>query len=198
MSCIKIVFFCIMMILTGCQSNIASKYQLEVVTVAQFEAFVDATDYITDAEKYGWSIVQQDVFNYQKVYGATWRKPDGLHAPSSKNLPVTQVSYNDAMAYCNWSGTRLPSYSEYWQFTQNDHRLIVAQNNLPISPVSEVNTVGNVWEITSSQRGAEVRLAGGSLYCSPTVCNGMSAARELYVDTQTGNIHIGFAVLHEN
>ncbi len=171
---------------------------LNVVTYAEFEQFVKETGFVTDAEKFGWSIVQQDVFSFIAVDGANWRKPDGLKTPSSKDLPVTQVSFNDAMAYCEWSGTKLPTYEQYWQLISNDHRKIVTQNRMPISATSQVNILGNVWEITSSKRGAEVRLAGGSLFCSPTTCHGTSENRELFVDQQTGNIHIGFAVLHEN
>jgi hypothetical protein len=150
---------------------------------------------LTDAEKFGWSIVQQDVFNFNTVYGANWKKPDGVTAPSSKELPVTQVSFNDAMAYCEWSGTELPTYEQYWELISKDQRKIVTQNRMSISPASEVNILGNVWEITSSKRGAEVRLAGGSLFCSPSTCHGTSKNRKLFVDQQTGNIHIGFAVL---
>jgi formylglycine-generating enzyme required for sulfatase activity len=75
------------------QSN-EENFELHVVSYKEFEAFVNATGYVTDAEKYGWSFVQKDVFNFEVVEGANWRKPDGEHTPSSKYLPVTQVSYN--------------------------------------------------------------------------------------------------------
>ena len=71
----------------------------------------------------------------------------------------------------------------------------VSDNLLPISEVDQVNTLGNVWEITSSAIGEGVRLAGGSVFCSPNTCHGTVSDRELYVDKETGNIHIGFAVL---
>lgn len=180
---------------SACTSATTPPTRLEPVTYAQFEAFVSATGYVTDAEKFGWSIVQQDVFNFSRVDSANWRRPDGTSSPRSKDLPVTQVSLNDALAYCAWSGTSLPSYTQYWELVRHDHRTVVAQNNLPISPADQVNVLGNVWDITSSRRGNEVRLAGGSLYCAPSMCNGTSQNRELYVDAQTGNVHIGFAVL---
>lgn len=169
--------------------------KLSPVSYARFEAFVDATDYVTDAERYGWSIVQVDVYNFKKVDGATWRKPDGFNKPFSKLLPVTQVSFNDAIAYCKWAGKRLPTYKEYWRLIASDARPVVSDNLLPISEVDQVNTLGNVWEITSSAIGEGVRLAGGSVFCSPNTCHGTVSDRELYVDKETGNIHIGFAVL---
>lgn len=169
--------------------------ELQVITNAQFEKFVDATGYITDAEKYTWSFVQYDVFNFQIVEGADWRKPNGIDEPHSKTLPVTQVSYNDAIAYCNWSNSRLPSYKEYWQLIKDDDRKVATNYNEPISPIECVNILGNVWEITATTVGDSTRLAGGSIFCSKETCHGTNINRELYVDKQTGNIHIGFAVI---
>lgn len=169
--------------------------KLEVVTHAQFEEFVNQTGYITDAEKYGWSIVQQDVFNFIKVNNANWRKPDGKNKPESGNLPVTQISYNDAIAYCEWSGSRLPTYDEYWLLIKEDKRKVITAYNGPITAANKVNILGNVWEITLTENNGNIRLAGGSLFCSPNTCHGTTQERELYVDKQTGNIHIGFAVL---
>ena len=193
-----IIIICIGIFEVGCTFDSSPQKKLEVVTHAQFEAFVNQTGYITDAERYGWSIVQQDVFNFIKVDRANWRKPDGFNPPTSKSLPVTQVSYNDALAYCEWSGNDLPTYQEYWEYIKNDKRNVITDNNGPISDVNKVNILGNVWEITSTQKGEEIRLAGGSLFCSPNTCHGTSEERELYVDKETGNIHIGFAVLLGN
>jgi len=121
--------------------------------------------------------------------------PDGSHVPISKDLPVTQVSYNDAIAYCKWANCRLPSYNEYWKLIRKDKRMVVADNNAPISSISEVNVLGNVWELTEPESGESVRLAGGSIFCSPKTCHGTDKSRELFVDKETGNIHIGFAVV---
>ncbi len=168
---------------------------LNPVTHAQFETFVNSTGYITDAEKYGWSIVQINVYDYITVDSANWRRPDGVNAPVTKDLPVTQVSYNDAIAYCKWSGTSLPSYEEYWELVKKDTRLIVSENNRAISNVNKVNIVGNVWDITEPLNEDAVRLAGGSLFCSISTCHGTDKNRALYVDKETGNIHIGFSVI---
>jgi len=177
--------------LFSCQHEL----KLSAVSYAEFEQFIQETGYVTDAERYGWSIVQLDVYNYTKVDSANWRKPDGQHAPASKDLPVTQISYNDAMAYCAWAKTRLPSYEEYWDLIKADKRQVVSDNLLPISPVEQYNVLGNVWDVTSTKKGKPVRLAGGSVFCSPNTCHGTVKERELFVDQETGNIHIGFAVV---
>ena len=165
------------------------------VTYSQFETFVNQTGYVTDAEKYGWSIVQIDVYNFKKIKNATWKTPDGVNKPLSKELPVTQVSYNDALAYCKWAKKRIPTYDEYWELIKNDTRVIVSDNRLPISNINEVNVLGNVWDITETEEGNSVRLAGGSLFCSETTCNGTVSERELIVDKETGNINVGFCVI---
>lgn len=165
------------------------------VTYAEFESFVNETGYITDAEKYGWSIVQIDVYNFKKVKSANWRIPNGINLVPSGKLPVTQVSYNDALAYCQWAKKRLPSYEEYWENVKNDNRVIVSENKFPISEIDTVNIVGNVWDITKSEKNNSIRIAGGSLFCSINTCHGTVKERELYVDKETGNIHIGFSVI---
>ena len=194
------VLISLVMFFSNCQpkkNDTADEVKLQVVTYEAFEQFVKETQYITDAEKYGWSIVQQDVFNFTKVENANWRIPNGVDTIRFKELPVTQVSYNDAMAYCEWSNTRLPTYEEYWELIKNDNRKVITNNNAAISVANEVNVLGNVWEITSTNTGENIRLAGGSLFCSPNTCHGTSEERELYVDKETGNIHIGFAVVIE-
>ncbi|MCU0441723.1 MAG: formylglycine-generating enzyme family protein [Bacteroidia bacterium] len=189
---LQMLFVVVVSMVFGCKKKPA----LQTITVNQFETFVNATGYVTDAEKFGWSIVQKDVYSYDGyVKGANWRIPDGIHPVVSPDLPVTQVSYNDAMAYCDWAHTTLPTYDQYWELIRADHRFVVTGNAAEIKAVSTTNVLGNVWDITLIEKEDQVRLAGGSLFCSPTTCNGTSRAKRLYVDKQTGNIHIGFSVI---
>ena len=167
---------------------------LKPVTVAEFREFIEDSNYMTDAEKYGWSIVQTDAFNYKIVEGANWKKPDGINN-SIDGLPVTQVSYNDAVAYSKWVGLSLPTYEQYWDIVDDDDRLIVSDNLYPILPVNDVNVVGNVWDITKPINSNKVRLAGGSIFCSIDTCHGTQKDRELFIDKETGNIHVGFSIL---
>ena len=166
---------------------------LKPITVKQFANFVEQTGYVTDAEKFGWSIVQKTVFNYEIVEGATWKTPNGKDKAKSL-LPVTQVSYNDAIAYCKWANVQLPSYNDYWKLAQNDTRTII-KNSDYIRVVSDVNIIGNTWDITTSKNAkGDIRLAGGSYLCNDYTCNGTNVDRVLYVSADTGNSHISFSV----
>ena len=190
----KKLYLFLFVILVSCSSQ--KDLSLKTVSVKEFKNFVNATGYVTSAEEYGWSFVQQNVYNYMIVDGANWLKPDGTN-PSIDSLPVTQVSYNDAIEYCKWAGVSLPTYDQYWQLVSSDDRLIVSDNIYPISSVESVNIIGNVWDITEPENSNQVRLAGGSLFCSIDTCHGTQEDRELYVDKETGNIHIGFSILTE-
>ncbi|WP_417223099.1 formylglycine-generating enzyme family protein [Amphritea sp.] len=94
------------------------------VTNAQFAAFIDATGYITEAEREGGAVVFQAPeegvtvqyngwWRFQK--GANWRHPEGpnSHLEGRDNHPVVQVTEKDALAYAHWLGRELPNEAQW-------------------------------------------------------------------------------------
>jgi len=69
------------------------------VTIGQFERFVEAAKYKTDAEKDGWAWAWNGKM-FDEVNGANWRKPGFEQGPEH---PVCVVSWNDAKAFCAWA-----------------------------------------------------------------------------------------------
>ena len=141
------------------------------VTNDQFAAFVHATGYVTTAEaglsaedypelpeelrRPGSMVFAQPPGQveltdnsawWRYVPGASWRHPTG---PDSSieglgNHPVVQVSPEDAEAYAQWAGARLPTEAE-WEFAaRGGHNESTDQWDQPSDP--ENGWKANIWQ----------------------------------------------------
>jgi formylglycine-generating enzyme len=86
-----------------------------LITVAEFRAFVEETGYVTEAEEFGNAVVFDfDNGEWFLMDGATWEYPNGPDGEvDEEHHPVRQISYNDAKAYLEWAEKRLPTEIEW-------------------------------------------------------------------------------------
>jgi formylglycine-generating enzyme required for sulfatase activity len=149
------------------------------VTNAQFRAFVQATGYVTTAERApelaaimsqlpvgtappskdklvagslvfaptSHPVALDDIRQWWKwTPGADWRHPEGPGSTidGKENHPVVHVSWDDAVAYAQWSGKRLPTEAE-WEFAARG-----GLEGKPFvwgdEPVSESRPQANIWQ----------------------------------------------------
>lgn len=100
------------------------------VTTSEFAVFVAETDYVTEAEEFGWSYVFAALLTpelrrgspkppgtpwWRAVEGARWDQPEGPGSDVRERAdhPVVHVSLRDAEAFAAWCGMRLPREDEW-------------------------------------------------------------------------------------
>jgi parallel beta-helix repeat protein len=90
---------------------------VEEITRGQFEAFLRDTEYRTEAEREGFAH-KYGKNEWEKEAGATWKTPGIMQTDEH---PVTCVSWNDAVKFCEWLSRRegltyrLPTSAE-WEY----------------------------------------------------------------------------------
>ena len=155
-----------------------------LVTVNDFRNFVTSTNYKSEAEKFGNAIVFIDSINTWKLIdGATWEYPLGKSNPIAfDNHPVTQVSWNDALAYCEFCDKTLPTEVQ-WEYAasergQKKNQLFYWGNELVINNKYMCNT----W---ASGYPNSIGFQDGFKYTSPV---GYYGANSLGIFDMAGNV----------
>ena len=123
------------------------------VTVAMFDAFVSATNYKTDAEKGDGSSIWTGS-NWAKKAGINWRHDaSGKSRPSSEyNHPVVHISWNDAVAYCNWRSEE-DGLQKVYTISGNSVNANWNANGYRLPTEAE-------WEFAARNRGGNQKWAG--------------------------------------
>jgi formylglycine-generating enzyme required for sulfatase activity len=175
------------------------------VTVGQFRRFVESASYKTDAERdgkggYGWDEAKGKSERDPKY---TWRSPGFAQ---TDDHPVVIVSWNDAVAFCNWlsesegrrpchdagggflangTGYRLPTEAE-WEYSCRAGR--TTRYSSGDDPES-LATVGNVADGTAKEKYPgwtwAIKAKDGHVFTAPV---GSFRANEFGLFDMHGNV----------
>ncbi|MEO1259581.1 MAG: SUMF1/EgtB/PvdO family nonheme iron enzyme [Bacteroidota bacterium] len=138
------------------------------VTVEDFSQFVAATNYRTDAEKEGSSYIV-DRSKWVVKQGINWRHDtEGKIRPASEfNHPVVHVSWNDAVAYCNWRSNK-DGLQKVYAISGSNVTANWNANGYRLPTEAE-------WEFAARSRGGNDKWAGTSsekslsMYCNSSL-----------------------------
>ncbi len=134
------------------------------VTNSKFDQFVTATNYLTGAERTGYSEVSGTT---TPVYGADWRHPQGPDSgiDGLGDYPVVQVDWFAAAAYCQWAGGSLPSEAQWEKAARGtDGQLFPWGNAMPTAAFLNAADVSLpvAWASTSQDDGYRYTAPVGS------------------------------------
>jgi formylglycine-generating enzyme required for sulfatase activity len=69
------------------------------VTIGQYRRFVEATNYVTEAERFGGGNSSKSDESDPRKRAARWHSP-GYQV--TEESPVSQITWNDMVEFCNW------------------------------------------------------------------------------------------------
>ncbi|SCA58735.1 Sulfatase-modifying factor 1, partial [Chlamydiales bacterium SCGC AB-751-O23] len=140
------------------------------VSNQQFAHFVKETDYVTEAERGEGAPIWLEG-QWKMLEGISWKNPTGNTLPKDFPAhPVTQITLEDAKAYSEWMGKRLPTEEE-WEYAAKGGQInarypwgdniskvhanfmsdkTVVNGSYPANGYGLYDMAGNVWEWTDS------------------------------------------------
>lgn len=113
-------------------------------TVGQFRNFVTVTGYRTLAERDNrgrfWRF---DKAEWDWVPGLSWKEPFEVGQTAPDDWPTVQIAWQDADAYCRWTGGRLPTEAEWERAARGGRDAIIhvwGNETLPVvGGINQVN-----------------------------------------------------------
>lgn len=136
------------------------------VTNRQFDAFIKATGYVTDAERAHNALVFKPglpEFRWIPDPTASWRYPNGKSRggiESKMDHPVTTISFRDVQRYCEWADVRLPTLDE-WEVAS---RAGAKTDYFFGADESQIGKFANIWH---GREHLSADLSDGYMYTSP-------------------------------
>ncbi len=147
-------------------------------TFLQFQAFVEATHYVTDAELGDGSFIW-DSLGWHKAEGVNWRHDERGQWRSATpgafgNYPVLHVSWYDAAHYCNWLSQQ-SGLTQVYDFQINTLIILPVANGYRLPTEAE-------WEYAAA--------AGATAGDQPYAGRGSLNALAWYSGNASGRVHI--------
>lgn len=119
---------------------------------------------------------------WANVEGANWRRPDGPDSDLDGRMdhPVVHVTWEDAVAYCEWAGKRLPTEAEFEYAARNGGEEVTYPWGDEFLP--DGNYMANYWQ---GEFPKERRADDGYLTTSPVTA---FTPNELGLYDMAGNV----------